>query len=338
MLWSLTLAFGALSSVVQRSGVRLDACRRAAGEVPSRSSPILAALQVVTDIDDTVKSSGGLAIGDIPLGGVDTSYTRDTFYPGVFAFGAELAAHSAGSGEQPARMAVLTARAEEFKYFLEIKQSSKLCVGFRKAGEALGLSDWGVGPVLYGSVLEWVCQERKGWRKFENFKLLRELNGADTTYVLVGDNGKSEKDEEAAQRIVAACPGAVQAVFIHAVSGTQQPAPLPQDTAIRGVPMRYFRTYASAAAKAHRLGLVSAEGARRVLDAVEREMREDRANVRPGGRNEALLLDELREARESLGLLSGPRSALGGAFWSLRRVQGGLFKKKRTDYFQLEER
>ena len=102
--------------------------------------------------------------------------------------------------------------------------------------------------------------------------------------------------------------------------------------------LRRVGTYASAAAKAHRLGLVSAEGARRVLDAVEREMREDRANVRPGGRNEALLLDELREARESLGLLSGPRSALGGAFWSLRRVQGGLFKKKRTDYFQLEER
>ena len=75
-----------------------------------------------------------------------------------------------------------------------------------------------------------------------------------------------------------------------------------------------------------------------MLDAVEREMREDRANVRPGGGNEALLLDELREARESLGLLSGPRSALGGAFWSLRRAQGGLFKKKRTDYFQLDER
>ena len=28
--------------------------------------------------------------------------------------------------------------------------------------------------MLYGSVLEWVCQERKGWRKFENFKILRK--------------------------------------------------------------------------------------------------------------------------------------------------------------------
>ena len=64
-------------------------------------------------------------------------------------------------------------RAQEFKWALEIKQSSKLCVRFRQAGEGVGTPDWGVGPVLYGSVAEWICQERKGLRKYENFKLLR---------------------------------------------------------------------------------------------------------------------------------------------------------------------
>ena len=65
--------------------------------------------------------------------------------------------------------------------------------------------------VLYGSVLEWVCQERKGWRKFENFKILREGLKPRTKYVFLGDNGKSEKDFEAASRIVDAFPKELQA-------------------------------------------------------------------------------------------------------------------------------
>ena len=68
--------------------------------------------QVVTDIDDTIKSSGGVAIAGIALGGVDTSYTRNSFYPGVFQFGLELAAHTAKPRDPPNKMAVLTARAE----------------------------------------------------------------------------------------------------------------------------------------------------------------------------------------------------------------------------------
>ena len=36
-------------------------------------------------------------------------------------------------------------------------------------------------------------QERKGWRKFENFKLLQEVANKKTKYVFIGDNGSSEK-------------------------------------------------------------------------------------------------------------------------------------------------
>ena len=145
---------------------------------PFRSRALAMGTQVITDIDDTIKSSGGVAIplGDeaqIYLGGVDTSYTRNAFYPGVFQFGLEIARADAPPSGVPEKMAILTARAEEFKFALEIKQSSKLCVRFRQAGEGVGTPDWGVGPVLYGSVAEWICQERKGLRKYENFKLLR---------------------------------------------------------------------------------------------------------------------------------------------------------------------
>lgn len=39
-------------------------------------------LQVLTDIDDTLKSSGGLKVGEIALGGLDTQYQRGVIYPG----------------------------------------------------------------------------------------------------------------------------------------------------------------------------------------------------------------------------------------------------------------
>ena len=230
-----------------------------------RSARILLGLtQVVTDIDDTIKSSGGIALAGIPLGGVDTSYTRNSFYPGVFQFGLELASATRG---RPNKMAILTARAEEFKWALEIKQSSKLCVRFRQAGEAQNIDDWGVGEVLYGSVAEWVCQERKGWRKFENFKILHAGLDPKTKYVFTGDNGKSEKDFEAAQMIIDEFPKAMRAVFLHAVSGEEAPAPLPADTAYNGVPVLYFRTYATAAVKALEQGLFDARAAKRVRDA-----------------------------------------------------------------------
>lgn len=132
---------------------------RALPQPAVRAHVVLRLVQVVSDIDDTIKSSGGVELGGIALGGVDTSYTRGSVYPGVFSFYAEIASHAASTGP-PADVAVLTARAREFRAFLEIKQTDKLCVGFRRAGEACGNEGWGVGPVLYGSVAEWICQVR----------------------------------------------------------------------------------------------------------------------------------------------------------------------------------
>ena len=48
-------------------------------------------IQVVVDVDDTVKSSGNVRILDIPLGGIDAQYERGEFYPGVCDFCFELA-------------------------------------------------------------------------------------------------------------------------------------------------------------------------------------------------------------------------------------------------------
>ena len=183
-----------------------------------------------------------------------------------------------------------------------------------------------MGPVLYGSVQEWICQERKGWRKYENFKLLHAENnerGATAArYVFIGDNGSSEKDLEAAERIAEAFPDELCAVFLHAVSATESPAPLPDDHAIgsSSVPVRYFRTYASAAAKAAELGLISSTAARRVLDSIESSMANDSADIARGSDNRQLLMRELEVARTSVGgPLRGAARALG---WPLRRLLG----------------
>jgi hypothetical protein len=57
-------------------------------------------IQLITDIDDTVKSSGGVRlfwkVGPA-LGGIDTQYARGDFYPGVFQFAAEVQHRSSSS-------------------------------------------------------------------------------------------------------------------------------------------------------------------------------------------------------------------------------------------------
>ena len=215
------------------SGCRLGRALPHAGRAASTALRMLGAeqrygeerLQVITDIDDTVKSSGGLRLlGKLgvnigpALGGLDTQYKRNVFYPGVFQFGAELAAFGLPPNMVPAPMAVLTARARELKVFLALKPGTGLVLKYAEAAERLfrdhgkGDASWGIDTektVLYGSVIEWILQFRKGWRKFDNFQRLRALNDERVRYVLIGDTG--EYDEECGERMVAACPACVHA-------------------------------------------------------------------------------------------------------------------------------
>ena len=149
------------------------------------------AIKVVTDIDDTVKSSGGKTLFGIPLGGIDTHFQRGDFYPGVFQFYLELSRTNSKS-KAPPKVAVLTARAREFLFALALKPADKLCSAFREIGLQNGISDWGIGvdtDVYYGSVVEWILQDRKGVRKFDNFKMMLHndaMRGRKENYVLVG--------------------------------------------------------------------------------------------------------------------------------------------------------
>lgn len=226
--------------------------------------------QVISDVDDTLKSSGGVNVAGVALGGIDVQYERGEFYPGVAEFMLAMSRHGLSSEDaaSPAKIAVLTARAEEFKAALEIKEGSKLSMALRRAGEKEGVQGWGVGPVLYGSVAEWIVQDRKGLRKFSNFERLlqQDPTGMIFQYVYVGDIG--ELDQEAGETMLREYPEVVKAVFLHVVSDQEGASlTIPAPKFINGRPIVFFRTYVGAAVDAVQLGFMGLDGLRSVINA-----------------------------------------------------------------------
>lgn len=171
-----------------------------------------------------------------------------------------------------------------------------------KAGEAVGIEGWGVGPVLYGSVAEWVVQFRKGLRKFTNFERLLQQdptgmvvqvrifqilqvlplesrnNGSDLEacylslqYVYVGDTG--ELDQEAGETMLREYPEVVKAVFLHVVSDQLDPPPIvPPPKLINGRPLVFFKTYVGAAVDAVQLGFMGVNGLESVIQAAKEKL------------------------------------------------------------------
>jgi hypothetical protein len=231
--------------------------------------------QVISDVDDTLKSSGGVNVAGVALGGIDVQYERGDFYPGVAEFMLEISRHglSDEDSRSPPKVAILTARAEEFKVALEIKENSKLAVAMRTAGERAGISNWGVGPVLYGSVAEWIIQFRKGLRKFTNFERLiqQDPTGTILQYVYVGDTG--ELDQEAGETMLREYPEVVKAVFLHVVSDQIDPPPIiPSPKFINGRPLVFFKTYVGAAVDAVQLGFMGPCGLESVIEAAKEKL------------------------------------------------------------------
>ena len=225
----------------------------------------------------------------IPLGGIDKQYTRGEFYPGAFQFFFELSKFNQKSSENPIpRVAVLTARARELLFALALKPADKLCSAFSKTGKENGV-DWGVAleHVYYGSVVEWILQDRKGLRKFNNFDLMicseENSNGHTPSYIFIGDTG--ERDEDAGERIIRKHgKSTVKAIFLHAVTDNKDRSTLcvPDDRIYKGVPIYYFRTYVGAAGKACKQGLIDSRGLLRVIEAAKEdvEMKEN-AKLKP---------------------------------------------------------
>lgn len=260
--------------------------------------------KLISDVDDTIVSSGGLKLFGIKLGGVDNRYKRGQFYPGVVQFALELSksGHSSSSPSAaasinvteihhrlPSKVAVLTARPRELQFALALRPSHKLNKRYSSFGETSGFPGWGIGDVYYGSVMEWIFHHRKGLRKFQNFEIMLKNDDArhekygsthhlPLKYILLGDTG--EKDEEAGERMAAKYPDRVSAVFLHTVYNIHDPpsftsdSSMPKDRRVNGVPIYYFRTYVGAAIKAYQNNLINQEAVQRITQKAIHEMKE----------------------------------------------------------------
>ncbi|CAJ1415840.1 unnamed protein product, partial [Effrenium voratum] len=221
-----------------------------------------AGAQILSDVDDTIKCSGG-PIG----GGVDESGYRKEIYPGAVQFILELA-----RGRElhwaPRRVRLLSARPQKLG-FLRMKPGSRVAEEFRRVGEANGFPEWGIDfeGSAYGRLRDLVPALRGDFRRFGRTKVRnwREVLGDDlgqAKAVFIGDNGQG--DVQAALQMARFGPP-FAAAFIHRVLEEPE-APKPAAPSHRRV--FYFSTYPGAAQAALGRNLISEEGLRRVHGAV----------------------------------------------------------------------
>lgn len=201
----------------------------------------------------------------------------------MFDFAAELA--KSGKNAKPEPVAVITARAREFKFAgLELDENDKVVKGFKTCAKKRAL-EWGIdcSRVMYGSAHEWLFQDFKAWRKFANFELLAEsLGDIDRSdddsrgrreYVFVGDTG--EMDREAGELVLSRHPQLVRTVFLHCVSPSEtgDDCFVPVDYAVGAHGRVYhFRTYVGAALKAVKAGILDLDAFDRVVAAAFRDL------------------------------------------------------------------
>ncbi|CRH00591.1 conserved Plasmodium protein, unknown function [Plasmodium relictum] len=221
--------------------------------------------QVIIDIDDTIRSSGGYKFFNYALGGVDAQYQRGETYPGSFQFIFELAMNKLSAESKPLLLSVLTARIPQ----VPITEDSYLNKKFNEVAERRGIKNWGIdceNKTLYSTLKEWVWNETRGEKKFFNFKQLHKYviqQNSVVRYIWIGDTG--DMDKQAGEMMIKTFPQRIRAVFLHHVKGKDDNTLLPSDYFIKSVPVFFFRTYIGAATKAHAYNLIDKKGLTRVL-------------------------------------------------------------------------
>jgi len=225
-------------------------------------------LIVMTDVDDTMKCSGGPAAGGVDETCLGTE--PHEMYPGVAEFSLALARGSQ-DGLRPRKVVPLSARPAELKKFLAMKPGSPEDNTYRQAAEAVGIEAWGLDTenALYGGLRDSTDFKhvegtkptrfiKLGHRKYTNWKEVGAAWGSPTAFI--GDNGQG--DAVAAQMMLkrsAGLPseqGALRVAFIHDVIRACTSAGCRSAFAQRGVFL--FDHYAQAAGLAAANGFISA--------------------------------------------------------------------------------
>eukprot|EP00913_Durusdinium_trenchii_P021053 g19786.t1 len=196
--------------------------------------------QILSDVDDTIKCSGG------PRGGgVDEAGYRKEVYPGAVQFMLELAR---GRGSSPRLVRLLSARPKKLG-FLRMKPKSRVALEFQRSqyGRLRDLL-----PALRGDFRKFGATKLRNWEQV----LGRDIGQAKA--IFIGDDGQG--DVQAALKMASFGPPFV-AAFIHQVSDK---APLVPHSRVL-----YFQSYLQASQLALQRRLISREGVERVKASVE---------------------------------------------------------------------
>ncbi|WP_109472890.1 diacylglycerol kinase family protein [Ornithinimicrobium cavernae] len=221
---------------IDDEGVRADILTHIAREAAGNPSEDL---RILCDIDDTVLCMLH-----------DKRYPRGSVYPGVVEL---LQALDRGAAQHPGRpgdLTFITARPSDPRGLVESYTRNGLA--------GLGLPQH---SVMTGHILNLATKGRIAERKMVNFDRSRLLF-PECQVVFIGDNGQA--DVEVGRAMLARDPDHVRAVFIHNVTGAGED----ERAALAAEGIWLFDGYDDAAARAHELGLVSAEGLEQVRAAV----------------------------------------------------------------------
>lgn len=216
--------------------------------------------KVLSDVDDTLSSSGGR----YPAG-IDTRYPRHVLYPGVLPFYRELDMGTAGPDEwtpdRVGNLVFLSARPHVYKDMSEKKSYAKFSALYEKKGMHT------VPTMLAGNLRSgraFMVQgdlEPMAQKKFENFGEYYQLY-PEFTHVFVGDNGQG--DVRAAELIVEKFgPDALEAGFFHLVQPIEKTYGYKSKETLekwRKMKIVFFNTYVGAAVEAFKMKKVRLTG------------------------------------------------------------------------------
>lgn len=221
----------------------------------------------MSDVDDTMKCSGGPASGGVDS--VCQGTEAHKMYPGVAEFSLALARGSQ-DGLNPRKVVPLSARPAELKAILGMTPGSPEDIAYSQAAEAMGIDGWGLDTenALYGGLrdsTDFVHLKgtkptryiRLGHRKYTNWKEVGAAWGGPTAFI--GDNGQG--DAVAAQMMMkrstglSSEQGALRVAFIHDVIRACASASCREAFAQRGIFL--FDHYVQAAGLAAASGLIS---------------------------------------------------------------------------------
>eukprot|EP01033_Poteriospumella_lacustris_P011058 gene11060-7871_t len=231
----------------------------------ARRRNMLSWRKVLSDIDDTLVSSGG----SFPKG-VDTNFPKQSIYPGVLAFYREL--NLGTSGEDAVEklrhgdLAFISARPHVYKDVSESTTYNKI----RKLQKDRGLHT--TATLLAGSLdtgsrfLVTKDSEALAQKKYENFKEYLRIY-PEFTCVFVGDNGQG--DVRAAELVMGDkdIGSLLTRTYVHVVQGIEET--FVRDSSLRTYNNKsricYFNTYVDAAIDAYESGLIRKTGLQRLM-------------------------------------------------------------------------